>query len=163
TQRGEDADRHVALRLARLLRVGGDGVEADVGEEHQRGAQHDARQTVRRERRPDRLVERDKPAVEAEQAQHAPLLRHFLGGPSLACSSVILPSLTCRSVSCCASWSLYRAVTWRLIRLIRIWASSLLSLPVSSHSASTSFLTFASAAARSAWVGALSNALRASS
>ena len=40
-ERAEDADRHVALGIARLLRRGGDGVEADVGEEDDaRGADH---------------------------------------------------------------------------------------------------------------------------
>ena len=42
-ERGEDADRHVALRVLRLLRGGRDRVEADVGEEHhRRAAQHAA-------------------------------------------------------------------------------------------------------------------------
>ena len=43
-QRAEDADRHVALRLLRLLRGGGDGIEADEGEEHHGGAAQDAAQ-----------------------------------------------------------------------------------------------------------------------
>ena len=37
-QRADDADRQVALRIARLLGGRRDGVEADVGEEHDRGA-----------------------------------------------------------------------------------------------------------------------------
>ena len=42
-QRAEDADRHVARRVARFLRRGRHGVEADVGEEHHAGAaQHAA-------------------------------------------------------------------------------------------------------------------------
>ena len=35
-QRGDDADRHVALRVLGLLGVGRDRVEADVGEEDDR-------------------------------------------------------------------------------------------------------------------------------
>ncbi|MEY4402559.1 MAG: hypothetical protein RIR91_594 [Verrucomicrobiota bacterium] len=38
----EHADGHVALRVLRFLRRGGDGVEADVGEEHDAGGTHDA-------------------------------------------------------------------------------------------------------------------------
>ena len=37
-ERDEDADGHVALGIPRLLRGGGDGVETDVGEEHDPGA-----------------------------------------------------------------------------------------------------------------------------
>ena len=37
---------HVALRVARLLRGGRDGVEADVGEEHDRGPAQDAAPAV---------------------------------------------------------------------------------------------------------------------
>ena len=33
TRLAEDADGHVALRVLGLLRGGGDGIEADVGEE----------------------------------------------------------------------------------------------------------------------------------
>src|SRR3546814_12785302 len=40
-QRAEDADGHVALRILRLARRGGDRIEADVGEDyHRRGADH---------------------------------------------------------------------------------------------------------------------------
>ena len=46
----ENADRQVALRVAGLFRRGRDGVEADVGEEHDRGALVDAGEAVRRER-----------------------------------------------------------------------------------------------------------------
>ena len=41
-ERAEDADGHVALRVSRLLRRGGDRVESDVGEEDHPRAAHDA-------------------------------------------------------------------------------------------------------------------------
>ena len=46
----DDADRHVALRVARLLGVGRDRVEADVGEEDVAGAARHAAEAVRHER-----------------------------------------------------------------------------------------------------------------
>ena len=46
-KRHENADRHVALRVAGLFRVRGDGIEADEGEEDDRRAQHDARRSRR--------------------------------------------------------------------------------------------------------------------
>ena len=51
-ERAEDAEGHVALRVLRLLGRGRDGVEADVGEEHDRGALVDAAPAVGREGRP---------------------------------------------------------------------------------------------------------------
>jgi len=40
-QATEDADGHVARRILGFLRGGGDGIESDVGEEHDaRGAQY---------------------------------------------------------------------------------------------------------------------------
>ena len=42
-ERGEDADGHVALRIAALFGGGGDGIEADVGEEDDGAAGKDAR------------------------------------------------------------------------------------------------------------------------
>ena len=47
----QNADRQVALRIARLLGRGRNRVEADVGEEHDRRALVDAGEAVRRERR----------------------------------------------------------------------------------------------------------------
>ena len=44
-ERAEQPDRHVALRIARVLGGGGDRVEADEGEEHDRGAAGDAADT----------------------------------------------------------------------------------------------------------------------
>ena len=41
-QRAQDSDGHVALRIFRFLRRGGDGIEADVGEEDGRGSGGDA-------------------------------------------------------------------------------------------------------------------------
>ncbi len=42
-ERAQNADRHVALRIMRLLRRGRHGVEADIGEEHYgRAAQYAA-------------------------------------------------------------------------------------------------------------------------
>ena len=41
-ERAENADRHVALRQFGFLRGGRDGVKADEGEEHDRGAAHHA-------------------------------------------------------------------------------------------------------------------------
>ena len=47
-ERGDDADGHVALRVLGLLGVGGDRVEADVGEEDDRRAgQHAQRLAAR--------------------------------------------------------------------------------------------------------------------
>ena len=45
-ERAEDADRHVALGVDRLLRCGRDGVESDVGEEDDGGPAHDAAPSV---------------------------------------------------------------------------------------------------------------------
>ena len=45
-ERAEDADRHVALGVVRLLRRGRDRVEADIGEEDDGGAAHDAAPAV---------------------------------------------------------------------------------------------------------------------
>ena len=41
-ERAENAERHVPLRIARFERRGRGGVEADVREEDDRGALHDA-------------------------------------------------------------------------------------------------------------------------
>ena len=41
-ERTDDGDGHVALRIFRLLRRGADGVEADVGEENNTRAGHNA-------------------------------------------------------------------------------------------------------------------------
>ena len=49
---GDHRDGHVALRVARLLGRGRDGVEADVGEEDDRRRARDAAEAVGRERRP---------------------------------------------------------------------------------------------------------------
>ena len=45
-QRGDDADGHVALWIAALLTGGGDGVEADVGEEDDGAAGEDAGEAI---------------------------------------------------------------------------------------------------------------------
>ena len=74
-QRADDADRHVALRILRLLRRRRDGVEADVGEEDDRRAGGDAVEAVRRERVPVRrlhVLEAD----EDEEAEHDELDGH---------------------------------------------------------------------------------------
>ncbi len=49
---GDDSDGQVALRVPRLLGGGGDGVEADVGEEHHRGRPHHAGPAIGRVGRP---------------------------------------------------------------------------------------------------------------
>ena len=64
-QRPEDADRHVLLRVARLLRGDRDGVESDVGEEDDARAPQDAAPSVLAEgagvRRDERMpVRRDR-------------------------------------------------------------------------------------------------------
>ena len=71
-QRDEDADGHVALRIAGLFGVRRDRVEADVGEEDDRRPEHDARQAVGHEGRAGGVVDRQQPAVQPDQAQHAP-------------------------------------------------------------------------------------------
>ena len=98
SERRDDADRHVALRLLRLLGVGGDRVEADVGEEDERGArQHadrlaagvgvaeeglaeeaDAGQAVGRERVPVPRV--DVEGADDDDEQHGRHLDHHHGG-----------------------------------------------------------------------------------
>ena len=52
TSVANDAERHVALRLAALFRRGRYRIESDVGEENNRRAREHARKTVRRERMP---------------------------------------------------------------------------------------------------------------
>ena len=82
-ERAEDADRHVALRIARFLRRGRDGVESDVSEEHNAGRAENAQQPavvvrdslrggVRRRRRNERRVIRriDELPADADEEQH---------------------------------------------------------------------------------------------
>ena len=45
-QRTENADRHVAFRIARFLRRGRDGIESDVGEKHNAGRAENAENTA---------------------------------------------------------------------------------------------------------------------
>ena len=51
-QRSDDAEGQVALRVARLLGRGGDGIEADVSEENDSASGDDAAEAGRRERLP---------------------------------------------------------------------------------------------------------------
>ena len=67
--------RQVALRILRLLARRRDRVEADVGEEHDRGALMDAAEPVRRERRVVRRVDVHGPDNH-EQRQHQQLDHH---------------------------------------------------------------------------------------
>src|SRR5262249_6352707 len=73
-ERGKDADGHVALRPLGFLRMRGDGVEADVGEEHGRRRDHDAGQTIRQEGATNLVVCRLDPAIQTKDADHAPLI-----------------------------------------------------------------------------------------
>ena len=71
-ERGDDRDRYVALRIAGLLGVGRDRVEADVGEEDVGGALEDAGDTVREEGMP--VLRLDVAGAEAdhEEDDHQP-------------------------------------------------------------------------------------------
>ena len=74
-ERPQDAPRHVALRVARLLGRGRDGVEADVGEEDERRALVDAAPAVRREGRPVARVEVERTHAH-EDREHGQLQHH---------------------------------------------------------------------------------------
>ena len=77
-QRADDADRQVALRVADFLGDGRHGVEADVGEEHDRRSGLHAGPAVGRERPPVRRVRR-APADEDEEGEHDELEHDHAG------------------------------------------------------------------------------------
>ena len=71
-QRSDDADGQVALRILGLLRRGGDGIEADVGEKYVRSSGADAGEADGREGRPVRtpIGRVDVVAAQADNEQH---------------------------------------------------------------------------------------------
>ena len=72
-QRAENADRYVALGPLRLLGVRRNCVETDVRKENGRGGHHDAGDSVRHERTAHFFVQSCELAIEAKQADQAPV------------------------------------------------------------------------------------------
>ena len=69
TERDDDADRHVARRVLRLLGVGRDRVEADVGEEDDRRAGQHADRLARRAGLAEQRLAEEAHAGQAERRE----------------------------------------------------------------------------------------------
>ena len=119
------ADGHVALRLAGLLGVGGNRVEADEGEEHDRRPEHDARQAVGG----NGLRTASSIGVSQRLRPNWPSSPHFAVGSAIMCRSVTAMPVQLWGSTKCQPTKMTNSTTHTLMATSSVFVQAVSRMP----------------------------------